>query len=178
MIIATDASTVHKLLPGLKTPKPQWRSVTTLYFAADVSPINEAIICLNGSGLGQVNSVSALSDVVPGYAPSGKALLSVVVLGMPEADAFEESVREELVSWFGPTVRQWRYLHTDRTQQALPEQLPDSGGDHGTKGFQIHNDIWICGDHLRSASIEGAVVSGKKAAESVMEKITREIKQL
>ena len=149
--------------------EPNWRSVTTLYFSAEVSPVGEAIICLNGSGAaGQVNSVSALSDVVPGYAPSGKTLLSVVVLGLPEAESLEARVREELVGWFGSTVNDWQHLRTDRIKRALPEQLPGTNLSAHSKGFRKHQGIWICGDHLSSASIEGAVISGKQTAESIL----------
>ena len=169
VVVATDASTVRKLLPDLSLAEPNWRSVTTLYFAAEESPIGEAIICLNGSGAaGQVNSVSALSDVVPGYAPSGKTLLSVVVLGLPEVKSLEASVREELVGWFGPTVNEWQHLRTDRIQRALPEQLPGANPDAHSKRVRKHQGISICGDHLSTASIEGAVISGKQAAESIL----------
>ena len=169
VVVATDASAVRRLLPELKLAEPRWRSVTTLYFAADASPINEAIICLNGSGTGRVNSVSALSDVVPGYAPSGKALLSVVALGLPEDEVLEGNVREELVNWFGPTVQRWQHLRTDRIERALPEQLPDSSQRSRSRGFLKHSDFWLCGDHLGSASIEGAVISGKQVACSIIE---------
>ena len=168
VVVATDASTARKLLPGLAGATPAWRSVTTLYFAADASPINEAIICLNGSDAGQVNSVSVLTDVAPAYAPPGKALLSVVVLGLPEEELLEANVRKELVGWFGPAVKTWQHLHTDRTRRALPEQLPEAGQSKRAKGFLKQEDIWICGDHLSSASIEGAVISGKQVAESIM----------
>lgn len=167
VVVATDASAANMLLPDLKLPKPRWRSVTTLYFAAEVSPVNEAIICLNGSGVGRINSVSVLSDVVSNYASSGKVLISVVVLGLPEEETLEASVREELVDWFGSAVEKWQHLRTDRIVRALPQQLPESDPDARSKGFQKHHGIWICGDHLSTASIEGAVVSGKKVAEAI-----------
>ncbi len=168
VVVATDASVARKLLPGLEGEAPAWRSVTTLYFAADASPVNEAIICLNGSGAGQVNSVSALSDVAPAYAPSGKTLLSVVVLGLPEEESLVANVQEELVGWFGPEVMAWQHLHTDHTKRALPEQLSASSRNKPATGFLKYEDVWICGDHLSSASIEGAVISGKQVAESIL----------
>lgn len=168
VVIATDAFDVGKLLPNLEFEEPNWRSVTTLYFAAEKSPINEAIICLNGSGFGQVNSVSVLSDVAAGYAPSDQALLSVVVLGLAERETLEEDIKEELCGWFGSEVRRWRHLRTDRIERALPEQLPESYKGNVHDGFIMHEGICICGDHQSSASIEGAVVSGKQAAKAVL----------
>ena len=169
VVVATDASAARTFLPDLDFAEPNWRSVTTLYFAAKVSPVREAIICLNGSGSGQVNSVSVLSDVASDYALPGKALVSVVVLGLPEEDALETNVRKELVGWFGPNVESWQHLRSDRIERALPEQLPESGPGACSKGFRKHQGIWICGDHLSAASIEGAVISGKKVAEAIEE---------
>ncbi|MGK0176237.1 MAG: putative NAD/FAD-dependent oxidoreductase, partial [Lentimonas sp.] len=52
--------------------------------------------------------------------------------------------------------------------RSLPEQLPESSQSSRSKGFLKHKDIWICGDHLSSASIEGAVISGKQVAKSIL----------
>ena len=120
-VVATDGSAAHALLPELEGPAPEWRSVTTLYFAADRSPIREAIICLNGSGSGTVNNVCVISDAAPCYAPEGQSLLSVSVLGLVEADDLVEQVRSELLEWFGPEVSSWRHLRTDHIRRGLPE---------------------------------------------------------
>ena len=163
-VVATDGSAAHALLPELEGPAPEWRSVTTLYFAADRSPIREAIICLNGSGSGTVNNVCVISDAAPCYAPEGQSLLSVSVLGLVEADDLVEQVRSELLEWFGPEVSSWRHLRTDHIRRGLPEQLP-----HGSAPSSIHQaGVWVCGDHLSSASIEGAVVSGKQTAAAIL----------
>lgn len=73
VVVATDARTAWRLLPGLTPSEPAWRSVTGLYFSAPVSPIGEAIIALNG-GPGLVNNVCVPSDLAPNYAPEGKSL--------------------------------------------------------------------------------------------------------
>ena len=163
-VVATDGSAAHALLPELEGPAPEWRSVTTLYFAADRSPIREAIICLNGSGSGTVNNVCVISDAAPCYAPEGQSLLSVSVLGLVEADDLVKQVRSELLEWFGPEVSSWRHLRTDHIRRGLPEQLPN-----GSAPNSIHQaGVWVCGDHLSSASIEGAVVSGKQTAAAIL----------
>jgi len=163
-VVATDGSAAHALLPELEGPAPEWRSVTTLYFTADRSPIREAIICLNGSGSGTVNNVCVISDAAPCYAPEGQSLLSVSVLGLVEADDLVEQVRSELLEWFGPEVSSWRHLRTDHIRRGLPEQLPN-----GSAPNSIHQaGVWVCGDHLSSASIEGAVVSGKQTAAAIL----------
>jgi len=163
-VVATDGSAAHALLPELEGPAPEWRSVTTLYFAADRSPIREAIICLNGSGSGTVNNVCVISDAAPCYAPEGQSLLSVSVLGLVEADDLVEQVRSELLEWFGPEVSSWRHLRTDHIRRGLPQQLPNGSAPNSIN----QAGVWVCGDHLSSASIEGAVVSGKQTAAAIL----------
>jgi phytoene dehydrogenase-like protein len=169
VVVATDLTSAGRLLPGLKDKEPPaWRAVTGLYFASDVSPLQEGIIALNGSGHGLVNHVCVLSDVAPGYAPPGQSLISVSVLGLaPDAD-LESQVLKELESWFGPSAKSWRHLRTDRIPRALPEQPPEAGT--GAKGFREIEGVFVCGDHTSSASIEGAVTSGLRAAEAVLTK--------
>ncbi len=166
VVVATDAASAAKLIFGMEAPQPGWRSVTCLYFAAVRSPLGEAIIALDGTGGGLVNNVCVPSDVAPDYAPPGQALISVSVLGLPEPADLESRVLAELEGWFGPDVRTWRHLRTERIERALPEQAPGVGLVGA--GFRNHAGIFVCGDHLWSASIEGAIISGLRTADAIL----------
>ena len=166
VVVATDATTAARLIPDRPRATPVWKSVTCLYFAASQSPLCEAIIALNGTGRGLVNNVCVPSDVAPGYAPPGQSLISISVLGTPEPEGLESKVTTELEAWFGNEVREWRHLRTDRIEQALPEQTPGQGPID--PAFREKAGIFLCGDHLSSASIEGAITSGLKAANAVL----------
>lgn len=163
VVVATDAKTARSLLPE-SGEEVNWRSATGIYFSAPRSPLNEAIIVLNGNGGGLVNNVCVISDVVPGYAPVGKSLISVSVLGVHEIDGLETRILAELEAWFGVQVREWIHLRSDRIKQALPEQplTPLKNG------IQKKNGVFFCGDYCTSASIEGAIVSGKNTAAAVL----------
>lgn len=170
IVLATDGTSTRRLLINSAEPPPalpKWRSVTNLYFAAEKSPVGEAIICLNASGQGRVNNVCVMSDAAPNYAPFGQSLISVSVLGLHRKSSLYQEVLDELSHWFGPAAQGWRHLRTDCIEQGLPEQLP--GRD--TSGIARVDGIWICGDHLSSASIEGAVVSGQKVAKAICQGI-------
>lgn len=167
VVIATDADTADQLLSPGTRQESHWRSVTGIYFSAPKSPLNEAIIALNGEAHGQVNNVCVISDVAPGYAPEGRALISVTVLGLPDLANLEVQVRAELRAWFGDDVEQWKHLKTDAIRRALPEQPPTSSGTSPAE-FRQREGIYICGDHCASASIEGALVSGTKVAEAIL----------
>lgn len=165
VVIATHAAQTAELVPGFARQAPGWREVTNVYYAAGVSPLGEGIIALNGSGVGLVNNFCVISDVAPGYAPAGSSLLSVSLLGVHRDGEIPEDVREELRGWFGDQVEGWRHLRTDVIRYALPEQAP--GGD--APGCVEVDGMYLCGDYLASASIEGAIVSGGKAGDAVIE---------
>ena len=170
VVVATQATQTGFLVPEFKVQVPGWRSVTNVYFGAAGSPLKQAIIALNTSGKGLVNNLCVPSDVAPSYAPQGKSLISVTVLGVHNDLDLPERVKKELLSWFGEEVLEWRHLRTDLIRQALPEQLPESKTDDGS-GFKKIDDIWICGDHVTSASIEGAIVSGNRTAAAILESL-------
>ena len=164
VVIATQAPQTARLVPGFAAKEPAWRSVTNVYFHTEKSPLSEAIIALNTSGEGQVNNVCVISDVAPDYAPKGRSLISVSLLGIHKKPDTPDAVKEELYSWFGEQTRDWKHLRTDLIKHALPEQGP------GLKspGYLFIDGMHICGDHTSSASIEGAITSGIKTAEAII----------
>ena len=166
VVVATDASTAAGLVSAGGTVGPVWRSVTCLYFAASRSPLRESIIALNGTGSGLVNNVCVPSDLAPDYAPPGQALVSVSVLGTVDPADLESRVLAELQAWFGGTVREWRHLRTYRIERALPRQAPGTG--FAGPGFRKEAGVYLCGDHLWSASIEGTIISGLRTADAIL----------
>jgi len=182
VVLATQASQTSEFIPSFSSHAPQWRSVTNVYYAADMSPLKEAIIALNGSSKGLVNNVCVPSDVSPLYAPEGKSLISVSLLGLHRDEHIPTEVKKELAAWFGEQVDGWQHLRTDIIKHALPEQAPEENQQNDTeadtgnhteapKGFLKIDDIMICGDHTTSASIEGAIISGNQTAAALLASI-------
>lgn len=168
VVVATDGPAAAALLSGL--PPVATQAVTCLYFAADRPPVAEPILVLNGEGRGPVNNVCVPSVVAPGYAPAGAHLVSASVLGDPAEDdaTVERQVREQLTDWFGPAVAGWRHLRTYRIRHALPRQVPPAL-DMVERPVRWAERVYVCGDHRDTASIQGAMVSGRRAAEAVLE---------
>lgn len=165
VVIACEAPVAAKLL--VDPAPPSGRGVTCLYFAADRPPIEEPILVLNGDGIGPINNLCVPSQVTPTYAPVGQALVSVTVLGLADGDV-EASVRHQLLDWFGPDVNTWRHLRTYRIPYALPSQAPPALSPV-EKSAMRGDHLFVCGDYLDTASIQGAMVSGRRAAECVMQ---------
>jgi phytoene dehydrogenase-like protein len=169
VVVAADGPAAARLL-GDRIPQPATRAVCCLYYAADESPVGEPILVLNADEPGPVNNLAVMSDVAPGYAPPGAALVSASVLGDPAADdaALEAAVREQLAGWFGPAVRRWRHLRTYRIPDALPDQTAPAL-DVVERPVALGDGLYVCGDHRDTASLNGAMASGWRAAQAVAE---------
>jgi Flavin containing amine oxidoreductase len=158
-VVATEGTEAARLTGTV--PPTRWNSVQCFYFAADVAPMKDPIIALDGEGRGPVNNFCVVSNVAPSYAPSGASLLSASVIG----HATEQQVREHMEGWFGPQVKRWLHLRTYQIAYAQPEQstLPKL-----ERPVRVRKGLYVCGDHIETASLNGAIHSGKRAAEAVL----------
>ncbi len=168
LVVAAEAPAAEELI-GNVAPAGG-RSTTCLYYAAPHSPLDAPLLVLNGEGTGPINNLCVLSDVAPSYAPAGRALVSVTVLGLPSAgdDALEAHVRSQLSDWFGPDVDRWNHLRTYRIPYALPEQRPPFLSPP-KRSVRRHEGLYVCGDHRRTGSIDGALAAGRAAAAAVLD---------
>lgn len=163
IVVATEGPAASELLARRISPTAS-RGVTCLYFAASKSPIGEPILVLNADEKGPINNLAVMSDVAPGYAVAGAALVSVSVLGV--ANDLEAAVREQLTKWFGSTVRGWQHLRTYRVVHALPDQTAPAL-ELPQRPVSLGDGLFVCGDHRETASIDGAMHSGWRAAQAV-----------
>jgi len=152
-------------LVGVAAPDP--RSSTCLWFDAPEAPAGRRIV-LDGDGAGPVNNVAVLSAVAPGYAPAGRSAVAASCIGLPFAgddDMLEAAVRSQLGVWFGGRVGGWRLLRIDRIEWAQHAQPP---GSLGTGVRWLRDGVVVAGDGTENASIDGALKSGRRAAELVL----------
>jgi phytoene dehydrogenase-like protein len=166
VVVATDAPVAEELLPGM--PPRKMNAVTCLYFAALEPPVRGPYLVLNGEGRGPVNNLAVMSEVAPEYAPPGQALVSVSVVEQAgDAETLEARVREQLTEWFGAVVTKWRHLRTYALARALPAQPPESFSEPHRQ-VRLSPGLYVCGDYRENGSIEGAMVSGRRAAEALL----------
>ena len=166
VVVATDGSVAAKLT-GL-IPQVGSRSVQCHYYVGPASQNQEPILFLDGTGRKPFNTAVFINAIQPQSAPAGMGLLSVTALG---ANPVNESIaREQLGDWFGGEVANWRllrkYLIThaqpDLSQLKLPGKIPDA---------RVRKGLYACGDYRWTASINGAMESGRLAAETVLNDI-------
>jgi phytoene dehydrogenase-like protein len=168
VVLATEGPEAARLLGDKE--KPGSRSVSCLYYETDEPPVSEPLLILNGEGKGPINSLCSPSSVAPNYAPKGKSLVSVTMIGAPDQgdQQLETAVRAQLTEWFGPSAKGWRYLRTYRILHALPMQVPPVP-DPTSRPAQIRPGLFVCGEYQNVASIQWAMVSGCQAAEAVID---------
>ena len=115
-----------------------------------------------------------MSQVAPSYAPPGKSLVSVTVLGTQQLTDHQLSgfVIAQMKNWFGPVVGSWRYLRSYRIPHAQPQQYPGTL-EPPQRPVRVRSGVYVCGDHRDNASIHGAMLSGRRAAEAVVADLAR-----
>ena len=167
VVVATEGPAAAKLL-GEKI-HAAGQGTTCFYFAAPKPPIEKPILVLNGEGGGPINNLCVPTVTAPKYGPGGESLVSVTVLGTTTDDVQSlADVRTHLGQWFGRSAEAWRHLKTYSIPYALPAQLPDAL-EPPQRDVRWQPGIYVCGDHRDNASINGAMVSGRRAAEAVLQ---------
>ncbi|CAM6000372.1 unnamed protein product [Sphagnum balticum] len=173
IVVATEVREASRLLGDQVPPKPN-RSVSCLYYGLKEVPFDEPILVLNGEGKkdGPINNMCILSNVSKSYAPDGYGLVSVSILGAPDEDEMEieQEVRVQLKEWFPDEAYKWRYLKTYKIENAQPDQSPPALSEV-ERAVRLRQGLYVCGDHRDTASINGAIASGRRAAEAVLSEL-------
>ncbi|MEY3361090.1 MAG: hypothetical protein RL531_809 [Actinomycetota bacterium] len=162
VVIATDGPTAARLLD---LPDPGSRAAACVWFSAPEPPpgIGRAI-ALDG-GRGPARNVAVLSAVAPTYAPPGRALIAAAVPGTTGGSDLAAAVRQQLTDWFGPEVAAWELLRVDRIEHGHPDQRAPL---RARRAVALGEDRYVCGDHRDTASIQGALFSGRRTAEAIL----------
>ena len=161
VVVATDGPTASSLL-GI--PIVESRKVGCVYFSADTPPTKEKYVVLDGTGSGPVLNVAVISNVAPSYAPADKHLIVAALPGVTDGD-LEAMSREQLRSWWGPQVNDWKHLRTYVINHGGPVQKPPFSPK---QRVDLGNGLFVCGDHRDTGSIQGAMFSGRRCGEAVV----------
>ena len=161
VIVAAEGPVASTLLHLPTVPS---RPVTSVWFAADLPPTSSKMIVLNGTGTGHVFNVAVMTNVAAEYGTGGRAVIVASCPGVCDP-ALEPIVRQELRAWWGGAVDTWRHLRTDAIAHAQPDHVPP----HPPKQrVHLEGDLFVCGDHRDTGSIQGALFSGRRCGEAVL----------
>ena len=169
-VVATDPATAGDLT-GCGVPTAG-RSCVTQQFALPTTQQlgTDGRLMLNAAD-DRPNQVAPMSAVAPEYAPDGLQLLSATFLGEQEASDEElaTEVRRALATWYPENnFGSLELRQTDRIQFAQVAQPPGFITDRPAVDAPV-GGVYVAGDFTEWSSIQGAMVSGRRAARALLQ---------
>ncbi|HTZ45530.1 MAG TPA: NAD(P)/FAD-dependent oxidoreductase [Jatrophihabitans sp.] len=152
-------------LAGL--PSPELRSLTTYWFVADRAPYRRPILHLDGLRRGPIVNAAVLSAAAPAYSPDGRALIGASLVGLPDADT-EAVVRRQLGLMYDTSALDWQLLRVDAIADALPAMTAPL---ELRQPVRLTDELYVAGDHRDTASQQGALASGARAAAAILRQL-------
>jgi predicted NAD/FAD-dependent oxidoreductase len=105
-----------------------------------------------------------VSRAAPSYAPPGRHLVEGSALMGPGRDTDEASMRRHAGDLLGADPRAWEVV----VRHKVPDALPAQPAPYVSSQPLRVGDVIVCGDHRDTGSIQGALVSGQRAAEAIL----------
>jgi hypothetical protein len=159
VIVATDATTATQLL-GL-AEVPRMAGCITWYHAVTNNPSGNGRLVVDGQNRGPIINSIVMSDISSSYAPRAQHLVSTTTdLGATESD-----VRRHLTVMWGMSTHDWQLIAKYEIPAALPIQ---NVGRALTQTVKVLENVFVIGDHRAVPSQQGALFSGRLAAELIL----------
>lgn len=159
IIVATDVTTAAQLLDMTSVPK--LAASTTWYHEVPKDLTHSKSLVIDGQRRGPVVNSIAISNLAPTYAPTGKTLLSSTTVEF----ASESEVRRHLALIWGAQSSDWSLIAKYEIPKSLPIFAP--GAQHVTSA-KVAKNIYVAGDYRSAPSQNGALLSGRSAAEELL----------
>ncbi|MFK8023707.1 MAG: NAD(P)/FAD-dependent oxidoreductase [Ilumatobacter sp.] len=161
VVVATEGPAAAELLDLSPVGS---KAAGCVYFSASEAPTDTKCVVLDGTGEGPVLNVAVMSNVAPSYAPPGQHLIAAALPGVADGE-IESIARSQLRGWWGAQVDDWEHLATYRIRHGQPKQASPFSPK---QRVALDDGRFVCGDHRDTASIQGAMYSGRRCAESVL----------
>ena len=158
IIVATDPVTSAQLLGAPKAPRMN-RS-TTWYHSLAEGVITSQRLRIDMKSSGPVINSIAISNLSPYYAPAGQTLISSTTL----ESASESEVRRHLAQMWQVSTQSWELVSKYEIKQSLPLH---EVGQPLESAVKVRENVFVVGDHREVPSQQGAMHSGRRAAELI-----------
>jgi len=167
-VVATDPHTAGELT-GVTTPTDARGCVTVHCSIPSHQTLDTGSRILLNAADDRPNTVAPMSAAAPEYAPDGRELLSATFLGDPDADdeSLGATVQEALAAWYPENhFGEFEVVAVDRVPFAQYGQ-PPGFRDTVPSVDAPDGPVFLAGDYTQWSSIQGALDSGRVAAEAV-----------
>jgi glycine/D-amino acid oxidase-like deaminating enzyme len=161
VVVATDPSTATRLLD---LPPVQMRPLTTYWHVSPDPPTRSGALHVDGDGRGPVVNTLVISNRARSYSPDDRSLIATTVLGIGDQST-ERAVLTQLEHIYGQSTRWWELMWRNVIPNALtamPVPLEPR------RPVALAHGLVVAGDHRDTASSQGALVSGRRAADAVL----------
>ncbi|MDN7121488.1 FAD-dependent oxidoreductase [Nocardioides sp. ChNu-153] len=166
VVVATAAPGAEALLG---VPAPASHGVVTEWYSTTEPPAprdRARLLHVDGRGRphGPLVNAAVMSAAAPSYAPPGRHLIGASALLGPDRPVPSAAMHDHAGELLGSDPRGWELLRRDEVPHALPAQEPPLTL---TRPTDLGDGVFVAGDHRDTASIQGALVSGHRAATAV-----------
>jgi phytoene dehydrogenase-like protein len=160
ILIATDATTATQLL-GL-TEVPRMAGCITWYHAVAQNPSGSGRLVVDGQKRGPIINSVVMSDISSNYAPQDQHLVSTTT----DLNVTESDVRRHLAIVWGTSTHEWQFI----AKYEIPAALPiHNVGRALSQSMKINDHHFVAGDHRTVPSQQGALFSGRLAAQLILD---------
>lgn len=163
-VVVATGGTEATALTGVDAPPS--KGVVTTWWSAASTPETGRLLHVDGRTRlgGPVVNCAVMSDAAPSYAPPGRRLLQASALMGAGRTPSEADVRRHAGELLGADPSRWEVVARHEVPRALPAQpAPYSS----RRPVSLGRGLYVCGDHRDTGSIQGALVSGRRAAGAV-----------
>ena len=168
VVVSTDPETAERLTGRPSVPG---KGVTTHWFAVDEAPADHKMLVVDQRHEhGPVINTCVVSNAAPGYATQGRHLVQASSLLRPgQTPVEDEAVRSHVGQLWNVDASGWQLLRRDDIPYALPVQ-PAPLVER--EALVVDEGLIVAGDHTDTGSIQGAMVSGRRAADGWIARTT------
>jgi phytoene dehydrogenase-like protein len=169
VVLATDAWSLGGLLQNFDPPK--YRSQRTLWLTIDRVVDCGPSLILNPDRKSPFMTIAPMHAVDPDRAPQGKSLFAITV----REDHFLDST-DEIVQCFHQAMQRNKVISpsdrivciADQTVQRAQFVQDPNHFRTRKQSPPLPNGLYVCGEHLQTSSINGALESGISVADEIV----------
>jgi phytoene dehydrogenase-like protein len=169
VVLATDAWSLHDLLTTFDAPK--YRSQRTLWLSVDRAVDCGPSLILNPDAQSPLMTIAPMHAVDVTRAPDGKSLFAVTV----RESHFSDSTAS-VIQCFQHSMQRNKLINVGDKIACIADQTVTKAQfvqnphhfSHQKPSISLKPGLYICGEHLHTSSINGALESGAATADEIV----------
>lgn len=163
-VVAVDPVSLADLT---SLPAVGMHGLVTWWFGTTTVPTELPLLFVDADRRGPLVNTAVVSNVAPGYAPEGQHLVqcSALLAQGGSVDLHEGAIRAHAQLIYDCPTDDWHLL----AKHEIPHSLPAMPPGMQRPPINLGAGVFVAGDHVEGASIQGALLSGRRTAEAVLE---------